>query len=416
MKYFFILGNNPTLSVAEISAVFGLNNNVETRHYLVSTNVFILETDQEINTQKLIQDLGGTIKIGKIINVETPNYASLQDEIKKIIGEKINKKNPGTSRSEDRDASLTLGKFNFGISNYSNKNINTKIIGMEIKTWLKEQGISSRFVTSKEKTLSSVVVEQNKLLKNGIEIIILPNSEIGFTLAVQPFKELSYRDYGRPARDDLSGMLPPKLAQIMINLSGIKTNNLTSLQNATILDPFCGSGTIITEAMLIGFQNLIGSDISAKAIEDTRKNIGWIQNAYNLPPVSCKLINEQSSQISKKIKPASVDAIVTEPYLGPQRGKINFEKIVRELENLYSQTLKEFYKILKPNGRVVMIWPVLQNKCFLNPKLNNFKIKNSISNELKNNKFIKLTPRNTIVYGREGQKVWREIVILEKNK
>lgn len=49
-----------------------------------------------------------------------------------------------------------------------------------------------------------------------------------------------------------------------------------------ILDPFCGSGTILTEAMLINYKNLIGADISPKAINDTKKNIEWIIRNYEL--------------------------------------------------------------------------------------------------------------------------------------
>jgi tRNA G10 N-methylase Trm11 len=443
MKYFFILGNNPTLSIAEISAVFGLTKNataVET-HCNVSLpvgNVFILETAKPINAPELIKKLGGTIKIGEIADgtaVET-NYASLPDEIKKIIETKI-KNEPPTA------------KYNFGISNYTNKNINTKIIGMELKTWLKNQNISCRFVVSREKTLSSVVVEQNKLVKNGIEITILPTTfsplpsadgrgvasrasrgeggtavVVGYTLAAQPFKELSFRDFGRPGRDDQSGMLPPKLAQIMINLAGLNARDVethcnASLRGTVILDPFCGSGTILTEAMLMGYQNLIGSDISEKAIIDTKKNIDWVQKKFLKLPAAqqtpnIQLYNISSTKLSSKIKPNTIDAIITEPYLGPQRGKVDFQKTIHELENLYSEALKEFYKVLKPVGRVIMIWPVIYNKYFLNPKLNGFKVISAIPQELKNNPQIKLTNRNSIIYGREGQKVWREIVVLTK--
>jgi hypothetical protein len=50
----------------------------------------------------------------------------------------------------------------------------------------------------------------------------------------------------------------------------------------------------------------------------------------------------------------------------------------------------------------------------LNPDLNNLKIINPIPESFRNNKIIRLTDRNTIIYGREGQRVWREIVILGK--
>jgi len=70
------------------------------------------------------------------------------------------------------------------------------------------------------------VVEQNKLIESGIEFCLIVDKNrvfLGKTLVVQPFKDLSKRDFGRPARDDHSGMIPPKLAQMMINLA--RSNN-----------------------------------------------------------------------------------------------------------------------------------------------------------------------------------------------
>jgi hypothetical protein len=103
----------------------------------------------------------------------------------------------------------------FGFSNYC-KGLNSKSIAMEIKKYLREKGVSSRWVTSKEDVLSSVVVEQNNLISRGVEFVFIEKQSkvlIGQTLAVQPFKEL-FRDYGRPARDDFSGMLLPKIIKL----------------------------------------------------------------------------------------------------------------------------------------------------------------------------------------------------------
>ena len=396
MKYFFILGNNPTLSLAEISAIFDLSKN---KGLFVVPNIFILDTEKDIKPTELIKRLGGTIKIGIINDKINPNNQTIINKANDLIDEH-NKE----------------GKFKFGFSNYGNQKINLKPIGMEIKKYLKEQSVSCRWITSKEKTLSSVVVEQNKLTSKGIEIVFIPNAEnnkeifIGKTLAVQPFKELSYRDYGRPARDDESGMLPPKLAQIMINLVQAKLEDI-------ILDPFCGSGTIITENLLMGYKNLIGSDVSEKAVADTKKNISWITKNWKLEIGKLEIYQQDSTKLSKIIKPESIDVIVTEPFLGPQRGKIDIKKTVPELEQLYNKSLKEFNKILKANGRVVMIWPIFlkANSTKLNLDLNGFKIIKPLPEYLINNKDLKITPRNTIIYGRQGQKIWREIVVLEKN-
>jgi tRNA (guanine10-N2)-dimethyltransferase len=392
MKYFFALGNNPTLSVAELSALLHFKN------IILNKNILVADTD-EFDATEFIKRCGGTIKIGKIIE-EIADRNKLLENILKIL-------NPTAE-----------GKYKFGLSYYGNKKFNDKPIGMEIKKFLKEQGISCRWVISKEKVLSSVVVEQNKLTGKGDEIVLIENGKnifIGKTLAVQPFKELSFRDYGRPGRDDESGMLPPKLAQIMINLSRTRTKQ----KNITILDPFCGSGTVLTESILLGYQNLIGSDLSAKAIKDTQANINWIYSNYQLKITNYELINESVISISKKIKSNSIDAIITEPFLGPQRGHLDIRKTTQDLEILYGQALSEFKKILKKDGVIVMLWPVFmtgRTPQIINPNVSGFKIINPIPGILANNPIIKLTDRETIIYGRDGQRVWREIAILKFSK
>jgi tRNA G10 N-methylase Trm11 len=400
MKYFFVLGNHPSLSVAELSAMFP-----SAKDGLISQNIFIFDIPEKINPEEIIRRLGGTIKLG-LIKEELSGYNT--ETLIKSSTALIEPKN-------------ITGKFQFGVSYYGDKKVNTKVIGMEIKKFLKNAGISCRHVTSRDPVLSSVVVEQNKLIGRGIEIILIQSDNrilVGQTLAVQPFKELSFRDYGRPSRDDHSGMIPPKLAQIMINLSSPLLNR-RGAGGKVLLDPFCGSGTIITEALLMGYDNIIGSDVSSKAIEDTEKNIQWIIQNFQLQIAQPELHNLDAISLSKKIKPNSIDVIVTEPYLGPQRGSIDIQKIIYELETLYSKSLAEFQKVLKPGGRVVMIWPLFYTKQHLhqlNPKLNNFTIINPLPSELQKYKQLRLTNRNTMIYNRAGQKVWREIVILEKKK
>lgn len=399
MTYFFVLGSNPTLSIAELLAVFHKAKEAKLPiGSLASKKIFILATAREINAAQLIKKLGGIIKIGKVTAIVNKEEGILPEIIKLL---------------KPRE-----GKFKFGLSYYGQQKFNIQKLAMAMKKFLREKEISCRWVTSREKTLSSVVVEQNKLINQGIEIALIENSKkilIGQTLAVQPFKELSFRDYGRPARDDYAGMLPPKLAQIMINLSQTKSSD-------TILDPFCGSGTILTEAMLMGYHHLIGSDISAKAINDTKKNIAWIKTKFQISlsaqagNFKFQLHHKDVAGLSRFISSKSIDAIITEPYLGPARGKFNINRTIKELEQLYSQSLTEFRKILKPNRRIVMIWPVFNKANRLSLNLNGFKIINPLPKLLQKNKFIKLTNRNTIIYGRPGQKVWREIVVLTKSQ
>ncbi len=393
MKYFFVLGSNPTLSIAELLSYFPDVNSYK----LLGEEVLVIEFTKEMDAKKVIAELGGVIKIGRVLS-EVKGRVEYDD-----LGHLFNVKNGS--------------KYKFGISCYTKfKKINPKFLAMEIKKHLKKEDVSIRWVDSKEKTLSSVVVEQNKLTTKGLEIVLVEDAKkilICKTEAVQDFKNLSFRDYNRPARDDKSGMLPPKLAQIMINLAGVKN------KEQVILDPFCGSGTVLTESLLMGFKNIVGTDVSEKAVKDSQKNIEWTLEKFSqqMQDAQYKVEHVSVLELSEKIEKNSVDVIVTEPYLGPQRGDIDFDKIKKELEELYSGAIKEFDKVLKIGGRVVILFPVFRIKgqsWQIGPNLDSFKIVDIMPTKLKAKKIIKQTGRNTIVYGRENQRVWREIVILER--
>lgn len=384
IKYFFSLGNNPDLSQAELKSLFP-----EVKWFRFGT-ILVGDFVDKIDSKKLINVLGGTIKIGEIIQeFNLANRKALAQTIKSYT---INlAQNSGGK------------KFSFGFSVY-NKKIPGDFfkLGLAIKKDLKTLGISSRMVNSRQEALSSVIVEQNKLfLPNGIDFCLFSDHKrvfLGQTLVVQPFKVLSKRDFGRPARDDYSGMLPPKLAQIMINLA--RRND--DISTKTILDPFCGSGTVLSEAYLMGFKKIIGSDISAVAVADSQENLSWIQEFFNKKENNREVFVSDVLNLSSLLTNSSVDYIVSEPYLGPQRGFKNFNEVVSELNILYSQALAVFLKILKKGGRIVMIWPQFRagNKIWkLNPDI--FKLKPLIS-------------RGSLVYGRLGQKVWREIIVLER--
>lgn len=393
MKYFFVLGTNTALSVAELAAVLGLKN-----ARLLATDFLIWETDTEISAEGLMKRLGGVIKIGEI-----------KDEVSEGSEDNILKSLIALAKVKKYQSKE--GKFNFGFSDYGKHQFNKQNLGLKLKKFFSDEEISSRFVTSREKTLSSVVITQNKLISRGIEFVLIKEGGkilIGETLSVQPFKDLSRRDYGRPARDDQSGMLPPKLAQIMINLAQVQN------YDDVIVDPFCGSGTILSEAMLAGYKHLFGSDVSLRAIDDTHKNISWIRELYDVKDANIKILVKNVVNLSKFIKAGLAEAIITEPFLGPQRGLIDFKMIARNLEELYSLAIKEFKIVLKKGGRVVMIWPLFYGQKPIAPNYEGFKMINMIPEELRESEFIKKHNRETIVYGRQGQKVYREIVVLEK--
>jgi tRNA G10 N-methylase Trm11 len=304
------------------------------------------------------------------------------------------------------------GKFNYAISLYGKVNINYKDLAIGVKNSLRNKAVSSRWVKAqgKEKNLSSASVYHNKLLgENGVELLLVSAGKkviAAKTIAVQSFIDYSKRDYGRPERDSLSGMIPPKLAKMMLNLAGAKGED-------KVLDPFCGSGTMINEALFLGLKNLYAFDISKKAVEDTSNNLKWLEKEFSIDTSAVMIKELDVRKVSDELSPSSIDVVSTEPYLGPQRGKIEAQAVKKELDELYSAALKELHKVLKPSAKLVMVWPMFfpeKNPLYLDPKIEGYK-KISYKHLADLNL---LNKRHNLFYGRPGQRLWREIIVLEK--
>ncbi|MBI4434950.1 methyltransferase domain-containing protein, partial [Candidatus Uhrbacteria bacterium] len=144
------------------------------------------------------------------------------------------------------------------------------------------------------------------------------------------------------------------------------------ISDFTILDPFCGSGTILTEVMALGIPRIIGTDVDVKAVADAKENVEWLRRQGKLADVRVERCDVR--KLSTCVAPRSVDAIVTEPYLGPPGGlgpspsrspsqrageKVRAQ-VIRDLHALYLDAFREFAKVLKPGGRVVFIVPEFQ--------------------------------------------------------
>ncbi|MFA5995897.1 MAG: methyltransferase domain-containing protein [Patescibacteria group bacterium] len=325
-KYLAVLGNTPELSALELITLY---NNITWQHGSIA----------QLDTLPDIDQLGGTIKTAKIIG-------------------QIDRSLAGIEQLKDYLAQLQLPdkKLHFGFSVYAADNQVTpevvthyakkiKPIGIAWKKDLRVNG-SVRLVESLEPALSSVIVKKEHLLDQQTDFIIAIYKKhiiLGQTLTVQPFEEYAQRDYGRPQRDHFSGMLPPKVAKMMVNI-------VQPQPAETLLDPFCGSGTVLQEALLLGHKNIIGSDISKKCIEDSANNLAWLK----LPNVPLHL--SDILQLSNILPVNSINCIVSEGYLGPVHPN-KTEKIHRQLTKFYQDVFTVLPKLLAPNARLVIALP-----------------------------------------------------------
>ena len=230
---------------------------------------------------------------------------------------------------------------------------------------------------------------------------------------VQKFEEWGERDYGRPRRDIRSGMLPVKLARMLINLSRTPRNGI-------LLDPFCGSGTIVTEAAILGFRQVIGGDLEKRAVEDTAENVGWTSRNLDISKTSVRILQSPAEEIDRALENTKVDGIATEPYLGPPlRGRerpADIEKIVRELSILYVKSFAAIRNVLTPGAAVAAVFPVFRsgNRELPLPVLEDLKKLGFLPAPLLPPGLdVKMTARGSLIYQRPDQRVLREVFLFK---
>lgn len=377
----FILGREPHLSVAELAAV--LDRAADWKHAALSRAAAIVSVSDASDARALMTRLGGTVKIGELWR-EIPHdgFDGSADAIGACILERT---------TADRKVHFGFSVYDFGGGTARVRTVRDALRGGAAaqKAWLTEHDRKVRWVTSRDATLSSVVVAKNDLLpeRNGVEVIALVGADrilLAHTLAVQPFEEWGERDYGRPGRDAHSGMLPPKLARMMVNIAlptispiaraggaergpptarngmstvGVRSDRTRERHRYSLLDPFCGSGTVLTEAMALGIPRIIGTDASADAVRDATANVAWvgerIGTRHEITITQCDV-----RQLAHRIR-EPVDAIVTEPFLGPTdaRDLRDLDRVIAELHALYIAAFQQFARVLIPGGRAVFIVP-----------------------------------------------------------
>ncbi|MFK7780564.1 MAG: hypothetical protein QM490_05530 [Candidatus Gracilibacteria bacterium] len=329
----FQLGREYKLSIAEILSVFPEGKTVN-----FDTNFLILDNVTEEKILEKANNLGGTIKIVKICECEIEN-----EWISNITKEAL--------KSE--------GKFKYGLSVFGKK-INLKKILISQKKELKANKISSRFINKDFKNLNSAQITGEKLIFKKTDFNYLYTSDnvyFGIGIWVQNINEYSKRDYSKD-RDMQTGMLPPKLCQMMLNLAG----------GEVVYDPFVGLGTILIESILMGNKKVYGSDLSDRMIEKTSNNINSFIETNNLSLDDSKIIKLNAKFIdeSEILLEKNIDSIVTEGYLGEimTQKNISHERIDKQKKSLIELYNRYFEGLTKINykGNLIMCFPFWEMK------------------------------------------------------
>ncbi|MDQ5982530.1 MAG: hypothetical protein QG549_527 [Patescibacteria group bacterium] len=331
--YIAMLGRQPALGMAELESVFGNVQWFSHDSALVKSDIFD------------VQRLGGTVRAGHVI-AELPS-ADWRKASVHLVGEYYKK-------WSDASGKITLGISAYGFS-VSPRDV--QHTGLILKSRLKSKGVSLRLVPNDQVVLSTATSHHNKLglSPNKVELLVIRGHSgkviIAESTGSQNITALARRDQERPARDAFVGMLPPKLAQIMLNLAVPQAHG-----NMTILDPFCGTGVVLQEAALMGL-NVYGTDLSEKMIRYTRQNLDWLQDKFN---VSTKVTLSEGDAMKFHWQ-QPVNAVVGETYLGqpfsapPSDTKLG--EVRRNCDHIISEFLKNIGAQLQPGTPLCIAIP-----------------------------------------------------------
>ena len=392
MHYAFFLGSNPKLSELELMAVLN-GGGFDPHNVSPSPRLLLAELDKEL-PDDFIERMGGCERVARVIaqNGKPWNATEIVDALSPIPL-----------------------KFTLGLSELDCE-IGLQDLAKEIKNECKKRESKVRFILPKKSIgqLNSAQVMFNKLDESpNMEVTTAKIDETYWllkTIQVQDVQSYEIRDTSRPARFGKVGMLPPKLAQIMINLA------VADIEEPYILDPFCGMGTVLQEGWLMGYK-MLGSDINSDMVKASRVNLNWLDQNFRLGDDPKPKVIEQDA--TKPFAPeyrGSFDAIVTEPYLGEAlHSPLPLDEIEirqRSLEMLYLNSMKRLRRLLRTDGRVLLILPTFWTGTEY------WYLPTTFLDEIEKlgYRMKHLVPDERILYAREGAFVGREITLWHTRK
>ncbi|MEK6958931.1 MAG: hypothetical protein AABW59_02690 [archaeon] len=335
MKSFFLLGRNPSLSVAEILSYLDVRN-IEVQDWELNGNALLIDSEQRLDFKSMINSLGGTIAAG------TASITGSQEEVLDFI--------------EKKDiCPWKENKFDYSVIAFCERDFEEVII----------DAMKSSFKLNKVRAMIKpslgVVAIQNGARASGTPTKLLTRDKLYFIFegietsfgtiaAVFDADASEKRDMNKPVRrEELA--ISPRMAKILINLAELKPGQ-------TVIDPFCGIGGVMQEAMLQDI-NAIGVDLDSSALEGARQNDRWLKKTYHPTATSTFILGD-----SQRVNISPADGVATEPSLGQLLKNIvpkeEAYKMQKRFEDLMIGVIKNSKKSLHRGAKIAFTAPYIQ--------------------------------------------------------
>ncbi|MFO7836006.1 MAG: DNA methyltransferase [Candidatus Thorarchaeota archaeon] len=445
-EYAFVLGKNWTLSIAELLEYL-TDRGIDYDIVDYSRTSIVLDLHRYFEPRDLgdIQEaLGGCYKIGKVVSRFNKDLAVRAFPAKGNIHRDARgrlRECPWVDRIWDR---VRGKKIKFGFSTYPLVNYESKIdlkkLTLGLDEWTKrkltESGARRAIYYAYDESnpddpdapnmalWPQTVAEQELYKPPNSEILVLLTTNrmyIANTIVLYDSMLQKYRDESRPyVAAEIS--TSPKICRTLLNLAGARRGD-------TVLDPFCGTGTLLMEAALLGM-HVIGIDLDGNTAQGARSNLQWLERDLD-EKIEYRIIRGDARKADRLIQ-ETIDAVAFEPELGPvfdnppQPKKA--KSIISDLTKLYTQTLNAVAMRLRPSGRVGMTLPVI-NAVGNQVNVDVYKMtegtpfsvkkmlrRSQLGSQEKIDERVKLYPnRETLPERKRGQVVQRDVLMLSKD-
>ena len=259
----------------------------------------------------------------------------------------------GESKLVKLIAAQMEAKSNFALSGYDVSGDDYEDLVRSVLDGLRAEGL--RKVRLLRPDGNELLAEQ-VLARRAVDVMAFPYHG-GFALAptvwVPDSVAMKQRGTRRPApHPDIA--LSPRLARTLVNLAGLRPGQ-------TVLDPFCGAGTILVEAFTKSLRCL-GVDSRASRVQEARENLRW--SIGEVPHRGYDIRKGDARDLPRMLRGTKVDGIVTEPLLLPRldaRPRTGTARaMIAESAGVYNDALASMAECIQPDGRIVVVVPVIQ--------------------------------------------------------
>lgn len=359
-SYAAFLGHQPRISLAELSAsvpgfVF---------RKVLKDSIVLFESPVELDGP-FLDSLGGIVILARRVTDQAVTLSEV----------------PSILLSELKDAKR--GKVVFALRTFQLPRQTIHSLYRQCKEALRKQGRPCRYVGSEREPAATVLLRDAGLLdpKRGCELVLLMHGEdeenlslwVGRTVAAQDVNAYAKRDIGKPVRDTTVGLLPPKLAQILLNLGAwlsrdcqtplpdpaVHSRLKTQDSKLIVFDPFCGTGVIPMECLMRGWP-VLAADLAQKAVNGCEKNIEWLRKEMKILKKDAESTIWKQDATKPFVLKKLPDLVVTETTLGPaledRPTQKSAAKMKTELEKLEAAFVENCAKTL-PGVPLAVTWP-----------------------------------------------------------